>query len=179
VFGRDFRGQLEAPMTKISVLAALVAAGLCMPALDAAQAEPPERGGPRHEWAGEGHKFSAEDFAALTDARIAALKTGLKLNAAQEKNWPALESALREGAKARAARMDEWREHARDDHERHDAIEAMQRRAKSMQERATRLVALADAAKPLYESLDEGQKHRFGVVMREMRGHRGGRWGRN
>jgi hypothetical protein len=52
-------------------------------------------------------KFSADDFAAFTDARIAALKVGLKLMPAQEKNWPALETALREQAKARAARGDQ------------------------------------------------------------------------
>ena len=46
-------------------------------------------------------------------ARIAALKAGLKLTPAQEKNWPALETALREQAKARAARIAEWREKAR------------------------------------------------------------------
>jgi hypothetical protein len=60
------------------------------------------------EDAGAHHpKFSAEDFAAFTDARIAALKAGLKLTPEQEKNWPALEAALRERAKARAARIAE------------------------------------------------------------------------
>src|SRR5665213_1266143 len=38
---------------------------------------------------------SAADITALGDARIAALHAGLKLTADQEKNWPAVESALR------------------------------------------------------------------------------------
>ena len=41
--------------------------------------------------ASEHQQLSAEQIAAFTDARIAALKAGLKLTPAQEKNWPALE----------------------------------------------------------------------------------------
>ena len=40
-------------------------------------------------------RFSAEDFAAFTDARIAALKSGLQLKPTQEKKWFALETVLR------------------------------------------------------------------------------------
>src|SRR5689334_25000773 len=49
----------------------------------------------------------AEDVAAFTDARIAALKAGLKLTPDQEKNWPAVETAIRDLAKQRADRMKE------------------------------------------------------------------------
>ncbi len=48
---------------------------------------------------------SAEDIAAFGDARIAALHAGLKLTAEQEKNWPAVESALRDLAKQRSERF--------------------------------------------------------------------------
>jgi hypothetical protein len=44
-------------------------------------------------------RFSREDRAAFLDARIAALKAGLELNAEQEKNWPPLESAMRDLAR--------------------------------------------------------------------------------
>ena len=44
----------------------------------------------------------AEDRAALLDARIAALKTGLNLTLEQENNWAPLEDAIRANAKARA-----------------------------------------------------------------------------
>jgi LTXXQ motif family protein len=60
-----------------------------------------------------------DDFAAFTDARIAALKVGLRLTPAQEKNWPALETALREQAKARGARIAEWHEKAKEPREHH------------------------------------------------------------
>ena len=59
---------------------------------------------PRHE---RGFRPSAEDTTAMTDARVAALKAGLELTAEQEKNWPAVETAIRDLAKARADRMKE------------------------------------------------------------------------
>src|SRR5258708_22983463 len=56
---------------------------------------------------GRGFQPSAEDIAALTDARVAGLKAGLKLIAEQEKNWPAVEAAIRDLAKDRSDRMKE------------------------------------------------------------------------
>ena len=55
-------------------------------------------------------RFSTEDFAALTDLRIAALKSGLQLKPTQEKKWVALETVLREEAKTHAARAAESRD---------------------------------------------------------------------
>src|SRR6476660_5975150 len=48
---------------------------------------------------------SAADMKAFTDARVAAFKAGLELTPEQEKNWPAVEAAIRDMAKARADRM--------------------------------------------------------------------------
>lgn len=110
-------------------------------------------------------KFSSEDFAAFTDARIAALKAGLKLTPAQEKNWPALETSLREQAKARAARIAEWREKAKEPREHRSVIEGLQRGAKRLAARSADLEHLADAAKPLYDSLDDAQKGRFRTLL--------------
>ena len=45
------------------------------------------------------------DITAFGDARIAAVHAGLKLTAEQEKNWPAVESALRDLAKQRSERF--------------------------------------------------------------------------
>ena len=56
---------------------------------------------------GRGFRPSVEDVAAFTDARVAGLKAGLKLTAEQEKNWPAVETAIRDLAKDRADRMKE------------------------------------------------------------------------
>src|SRR6202044_1989037 len=60
-------------------------------------------------------RFSPEDRAAFVDARIAALKAGLELNAEQEKNWAPLESAMRDLAKQRAERFAAWRERRESD----------------------------------------------------------------
>lgn len=148
-------------MKKSLALAALLAAGLVAPAVSTIAAPQDMRAEQS-----ERPKLSPEDFAALADARVAALKAGLKLTPAQEKNWPAVEAAIREGAKARAEDHEEWRELRHEGGEGHrNAIEAMQLAAKSMQEHAARLTALAAAAKPLYESLDEAQKQRFGMLI--------------
>ncbi len=123
----------------------------------------------------EQHEFSAEDKAAFTDAHIAALKAGLKLTQAQEKNWPALEAVLRDVAKARAARMAEWHEKAKERHEHPDLIENLRQGAKAMTAKAGEMEKIADAAKPLYDSLDDTQKRRFGMLfhmmMMRMHGH--------
>ena len=164
-------------MKKSLALAALVAAGLMGPAVSTLAAPQDMR-----SEQSERPKLSPEDFAALTDARVAALKAGLKLTPDQEKSWPAVEAAIREGGKARAARYEEWRKLRHEGAEgRRNAIEVMQLKAKSMQERATRLTALATAAKPLYDSLDDGQKLRFGVLIRATAGrhHHWGHGGEN
>jgi hypothetical protein len=109
---------------------------------------------------------SAEDMAALVDARIAALRAGLKLSAEQEKHWPAVEAAIRELAKQRADRMAARRDARGADAPRADAIERLRRGADAMTTRGAALKQLADAAEPLYQSLDEGQKRRFAMLMR-------------
>jgi zinc resistance-associated protein len=112
---------------------------------------------------GEHHGFrpSAEDRAAFADARIAALKAGLKLNADQEKNWPAVETAMRDLAKQRAERRADRTAQP----QRGDIIERLRRGAAAMTTRGTGLKTLADAAEPLYKSLDDGQKRRFAVLL--------------
>jgi hypothetical protein len=114
---------------------------------------------------------SAEDVTAFGDARIAALHAGLKLTAEQEKNWPAVESALRDLAKQRSERFA-----ARASADRpKDPIEQLNMRAELMGQRAAALKKLADAAGPLYKSLDESQKHRF-VMLARLGGRQDGRW---
>jgi zinc resistance-associated protein len=131
---------------------------------------------------------NAEDAAAFTDAHIAALKAGLKLTPEQEKNWPAVEAAIRDLAKDRADRMKARMERMAALREARrggdnaqpgsaqpgpDAIARLREGADAMTARAANLKKLADAAEPLYKSLDDGQKHRFGMLLRM--GGRGGR----
>jgi zinc resistance-associated protein len=115
---------------------------------------------------------SAEDIGAFADAHIAALHAGLKLTAEQEKNWPAFESAVRDMAKLRQERFA-----ARANAERpKDPVERLNLMADAMQARAAALKKVADAAGPLYNSLDDAQKHRFVLLARMLRPH-GGRGG--
>lgn len=127
----------------------------------------PARGDRAQRW-----QPTQTDIAAFADARIAALHAGLKLNADQEKNWPAVESALRDMAKQRADRFA-----ARKDAQRPaDPIERLTRRAEAMEQRGAALKKLADAAGPLYSSLDDGQKHRFTKLARLGAEHRFAGW---
>lgn len=144
-------------MKKILLAALAVAALSSTTALEAAgaTAQPFSRA----------HRFSSQDMAAFADARIAALKAGLQLEPEQEKNWPALETALRDVAKARIARVEEWRDKAPAIFET-DPIGALHRRAQDMTARAAELDKLAAAAKLLYDSLDDAQKRRFGALVK-------------
>jgi len=115
---------------------------------------------------------TAEDMAAFTDARIAGLKAGLKLTPDQEKNWPALEQAIRDLAKQRIDRVTARRNEPRTT----DPMERLRHRADAMATTAAGLKRLADAADPLYKSLDTDQKRRATFLFHRMSGHRFGHW---
>jgi len=139
-----------------TVLAGTTALAIAGTSFVYAQQDP---GGPGR---GPHWKMSAEDISALGDARIAAVHAGLKLTAEQEKSWPAVESALRDLAKQRSERFA-----ARASADRpKDPIERLNLRAEVMTQRGAALKKIADAAGPLYKSLDEGQKHRFTMLAR-------------
>ncbi len=114
---------------------------------------------------------TAQDLSAFADARVAALHAGLQLTADQEKNWPSFEQALRDVARMRIDRLAA----ARDAQPSDNPIERLQRRADAMTTHGAALKRLADAAAPLYQSLDDAQKRRFALLARFMRPHDGGR----
>ena len=124
-------------------------------------------------------RFSPEDRAAFLDARIAALKAGLELNAEQEKNWDPLESAMRDLAKQRAERFAAWKERREADNNEAaevNPIDRLARASERLSARAADLQKLAAAAKPLYDSLDDSQKRRFAVLFRGP-AEKHGQWG--
>jgi len=112
---------------------------------------------------------SADDIGAFTDARVAALHAGLKLTAEQEKNWPAFESAVRDMAKQRQERF-AARANAEPPA---NPVERLNLMADAMSARGAALKKVADAAGPLYNSLDDAQKHRFVLLARMLRAHGG------
>ena len=122
--------------------------------------------------------MNPEDRAAFADARIAAVKAGLKLNADQEKLWPPVEAAVRDFAKLRIdranARMNAQRDDSRDA-PRPDPVTRLRDRADTMATTAAAMKRIADAADPLYKTLDDGQKRRLAILTRmEGRFGRGG-----
>ena len=121
-----------------------------------------------------GHmRASPEDRAAFADARIAAVHAGLKLNADQEKLWPPVEAAVREFAKLRIDRANARMNAPRDgDVPRPDPVTGLRERADNMAASAAAMKKIADAADPLYKTLDDGQKRRLAVLTRT--GHRFG-----
>jgi len=125
------------------------------------------------QWFHERMHASPEDRAAFADARIAAVHAGLKLTADQEKLWPAVETAARDFAKLRIdranARMNAKPEDAQKPD---DPVARLRLRADNMAATAAAMKKLADAADPLYKTLDEGQKRRLAFLT-----HRGGRFG--
>jgi len=120
-----------------------------------------------------GHmRMNPEDRAAFVDARIAAVHAGLKLNADQEKLWPPVESAVRDFAKLRIDRANARMNAKPEEDAPKDPLTRLRERADNMATSATALKKIADAADPLYKTLDEGQKRRLAVLT-----HREGRFG--
>lgn len=151
----------------LTLSAALAASGAAF----AQQADGAKAGQPAP---GKHQRISADDRAALTDARIAGLKAGLKLNADQEKLWPDVEKALRDAAQARAERMAKFKEErkeAREEGKKGDFVERLRRGADMATERAAEMRKLADAVDPLYKTLDDGQKRRLGMLLRASAPH--------
>src|ERR1700742_2674567 len=124
-------------------------------------------------WTHEHKRLSAEDRAAFADARIAAVHAGLKLTADQEKLWPPVEAAVRDFAKLRIDRANarmKGQENASGQQTPDDPVARLRERADNMAASATALKKIADAADPLYKTLDEGQKRRLaGLTRREGR----------
>src|SRR6202011_4402224 len=123
-------------------------------------------------------RMSPEDRAAFTDARIAAVKAGLKLTPDQEKLWPPVEAAVRDFAKLRIdranARMNARKDDSNDAQQKpDDPVARLRDRAETMTTTAAAMKKVADAADPLYKTLDDGQKRRL-AILTHMEGRFGG-----
>ena len=133
----------------------------------------------QHEWfrdhMGHHQRMNPEDRAAMADAKIAAVHAGLKLTADQEKLWPPVESAVRDLVKIRIDRAKE-RDKAREaaangnDQPRPDPVTRLRNHADTMASTAAALKKIADAADPLYKTLDEGQKRRLAMLTHHRHG---------
>jgi zinc resistance-associated protein len=153
------------------------------------QAQRPDRDGDRQG------RWMRTDFDALTDARMAAIQAGLRLNPEQQRLWTPVEQALRAMATHRAERMQERRARMQerrdrdwdrdwdrdDDRDRADRgardpdrmVENLEDRAQRLTAAAQRVTALSDAMKPFWASLSEDQKRLAPVLMRRGGGEMG------
>lgn len=124
----------------------------------------------QHRHGGYGHmRMNPEDRAAYADARIAAVHAGLKLTAEQEQLWPPVEAAVREFAKLRIDRANARMDARRDDSSERkpdNPVARLRDRADNMTAMAAAMKKIADAADPLYKTLDDGQKRRLAVLTR-------------
>src|SRR5260221_2837249 len=115
-----------------------------------------------------GHMWmNPEDRAAFADARIAAVHAGLRLSADQEKLWSPVETAVKEFAKLRIDRANARMNADKDDGSQQkpdDPVARLRERADNMATSATAMQEIADAADPLYKTLDDGQKRRLAVL---------------
>src|ERR1700688_908107 len=119
-------------------------------------------------------RMNPEDRAAFADARIAAVHAGLKLTPDQEKLWPPVETAVREFAKLRIdranARMNAEKSDSQDAQKPDDPVARLREHADNMATSAAAMKKIADAADPLYKTLDDGQKRRLAILTHHMEG---------
>ncbi len=116
-------------------------------------------------WTHEHTRLSPEDRAAFADARIAAVHAGLKLTPDQEKLWPPVEAAVRDLVKIRLDRANARMKAREDDTQKQeDPVARLRERADNMAASASALKKIADAADPLYKTLDDGQKRRLKML---------------
>jgi hypothetical protein len=97
------------------------------------------------------------DFA----ARTARIKADLRLTPDQEKNWPGFESAMNDMAKRYGDRQTAMQADRTQQKAPADIIEQLRDEAQFLSDRSVDRKTLADAAQPLYASLDDQQKRRF------------------
>ena len=110
-----------------------------------------------------GPKINQADLNALTDARIAVVKTALQLTPDQAKYWPALEEAIRARAQTRYARIQAIADQLGQGKD-VDPIALFRGRADALAQRAAELKKLVDAWEPLYRSLMPDQKERMRLL---------------
>jgi hypothetical protein len=112
-------------------------------------------------------RMNPEDRAAMVDAKIAAVHAGLKLTPDQEKMWPPVEAAVRDFAKLRIDRANARMMAEGDPNGQQkpdDPVARLRERADNMTASGAALKKIADAADPLYKTLDEGQKRRLTML---------------
>jgi hypothetical protein len=146
-------------MMKRILVAALVAGSLSTP-IFALAAE-----GDQQALRAERMQHWAADRETMLDAKLVGMKAGLGLTTDQGKLWGPFESAVKDADKSRIDAMGQMMR-IRSQGERMSPIDHLEAMADRLAQGATNIKKIADAAKPLYDVLDESQKHKFGMLGR-------------
>jgi LTXXQ motif family protein len=104
---------------------------------------------------------------AAINGQLKSMKTSLRLNADQEELWPPFESAVKDGQNARLLALQK---------EQSNGLSPMDRltaKADRLAESRANLEKMVEAAKPLYASLGDEQKHKFVTLGRMLVPERG------
>jgi Spy/CpxP family protein refolding chaperone len=139
------------------VAATLAVSGSAFALAAAAESDQPSHAERMRHW--------AADRETMLDAKLAGMKAGLQLTSDQDKLWVPFESAVKDAAKARADAMQQMMQ-AREQGDHLSPIDHLEAMADRLSQGAADIKKIAEAAKPLYASLDDSQKHRFGMLGR-------------
>jgi hypothetical protein len=113
-------------------------------------------------------EVSANQASDQVDARTARIRADLRLTPEQENNWAGFETAVRDIGKKQADRRTAQRADRAQQKSPADVIEQMRKGADYMSERSVDQRKLADAAQPLFASLNDQQKRRLTEVLVRM-----------
>jgi hypothetical protein len=116
--------------------------------------------------------LTAEQIVASSDANIARIKSELKLTPEQEKHWGLFSSAMHYLGQHGAERLDLRKARAQRDPP-DDIVEQMRNEAQFLYDRGADQRAVADAAEPLFATLDDKQKAIFVTEMVRLSTERG------
>ncbi len=147
----------------VGPLAIVAVSALSLPALAAEAVEPNAQQG--MESVQNGSQHWAADRQMMLDAKLAGMKAELKLKPDQEKLWTPFETAVRDSAKDRMENMQKMME-MRKQNEQASPIDLLDTWSSDLTQAGANMKKVADAAKPLYASLDETQKHDFTMLGR-------------
>jgi len=118
------------------------------------------------------HRLTPDARSRLEDGRIAAAKAALKLSDEQLKLWGPVEAQVRASFARRQSAMAQ-RQQQQQSGGPLSLPDRLDRASQRMSEGAERLKVFNAAFRPFYASLNDEQKAVAGVVLQQMRGHRG------
>jgi hypothetical protein len=104
---------------------------------------------------------------AAIDAQLKGMKTSLRLTADQEKDWGAFEAAVKDAEKARLDALQ------KEQSSNLSPMDRLNAKAERLADSEAGLEKIVGAARPLYESLNEAQKHEFVTLGRMLVPERG------